>query len=47
MRLVGREDEFVRVIDNIGDLLGDDLRSEIGPGSKVRIAASAFSIFCV
>ncbi len=35
----------MRIIDNVSDLLGDDLRSEITPGSKVRIAASTFSIF--
>jgi hypothetical protein len=35
----------VRVIDNINELLGDDLKGEIGRGSKLRIAASTFSIF--
>lgn len=35
----------MRIIDNVSDLLGDDLKSEITPGSKVRIAASTFSIF--
>ncbi len=35
----------MRIINNVGDLLGDDLKSEITPGSKVRIAASTFSIF--
>ncbi len=35
----------VRNIDNVNDLLGDDLRSEIRPGSKLRIAASTFSVF--
>ncbi len=35
----------MRIIDNVSDLLGDDLKSEIGRGSKVRIAASTFSIF--
>jgi hypothetical protein len=35
----------VRIIDNINELLGDDLKREIGRGSKLRIAASAFSIF--
>jgi superfamily II DNA or RNA helicase len=35
----------VKIIDNLNALLGDDLKSEITPGSKVRIAASAFSIF--
>lgn len=35
----------MRIIDNVSDLLGDDLKSEIGRGSKMRIAASTFSIF--
>ena len=35
----------MRIIDNVNDLLGDDLKQEITPGSKVRIAASTFSIF--
>lgn len=35
----------MRIIDNVNDLLGDDLKAEIRPGSKVRIAASTFSIF--
>ena len=35
----------MRIINNVTDLLGDDLKSEIAPGSKVRIAASTFSIF--
>ena len=35
----------MRIIDNLNSLLGDDLKSELTPGSKVRIAASTFSIF--
>lgn len=35
----------MRIIDNVNDLLGDDLKAEIAPSSKVRIAASTFSIF--
>ena len=35
----------VRIINNVSDLLGDDLKAVIVPGSKVRIAASTFSIF--
>lgn len=35
----------MRIINNVTDLLGDDLKAEITPGSKVRIAASTFSIF--
>jgi SNF2 family DNA or RNA helicase len=35
----------VRIIDNVNELLGDELKAEIGPGSKLRIAASTFSIF--
>lgn len=35
----------MRIIDNVNDLLGDDLKGEIKPGSKLRIAAASFSIF--
>lgn len=35
----------MKIIDNVSELLGDDLKREISPGSKVRIAASTFSIF--
>lgn len=35
----------MRIIDNINSVLGEDLRAEIRPGSKLRIAASTFSIF--
>ena len=35
----------MRIIDNINELLGEDLKAEIGVGSKLRIAASTFSIF--
>lgn len=35
----------MRVIDNVSELLGDDLKGEIRRGSKVRIAAATFSIF--
>ncbi len=35
----------MRIIDNINELLGDDLKATIKPGSKLRIAASTFSIF--
>jgi SNF2 family DNA or RNA helicase len=35
----------MRIIDNINAVLGEDLRAEIKPGSKLRIAASTFSIF--
>jgi hypothetical protein len=35
----------VRIIDNVNELLGEDLKVEIDPGSKLRIAASTFSIF--
>ena len=35
----------MKIIDNVSELLGDDLKAEITPGSKVRIAASTFSIF--
>ena len=35
----------MEILDNVNRLLGDDLRATIGRGSKVRIAASAFSIY--
>ncbi|MBP1137313.1 SNF2 family DNA or RNA helicase [Arthrobacter sp. PvP023] len=35
----------MKIIDNVNDLLGDDLKAEVTSGSKVRIAASTFSIF--
>ncbi|MDQ1247712.1 MAG: hypothetical protein QG597_2083 [Actinomycetota bacterium] len=35
----------MRIIDNVNELLGDDLKAEVVPGSKLRIAASTFSIF--
>jgi SNF2 family DNA or RNA helicase len=34
-----------RIIDNQSSLLGDDLKSELKSGSKVRIAASCFTLF--
>lgn len=35
----------MEIIDNINTLLGDDLRRQVRPGSKLRIAASTFSIY--
>ena len=35
----------MKVIDNISELLGDDLRGSLGTGSRLRIAASYFSIY--
>jgi len=35
----------MEIIDNINHLLGDDLRQAIKPGSKLKIAASCFSIY--
>jgi hypothetical protein len=35
----------VRIIDNINELFGEELKADIGQGSKLRIAASTFSIF--
>lgn len=35
----------MRIIDNLNEFLGDDLKASITPGSKLRIAASTFSIF--
>ena len=35
----------MEIIDNINRLLGDDLKQVIQPGSKLKIAASCFSIY--
>ncbi|UFS99597.1 helicase-related protein [Nocardia huaxiensis] len=35
----------MHIVDNVNDLLGDDLKAAVKPGSKLRIAASTFSIF--
>lgn len=35
----------MQIIDNVNQMLGDDLKRSIRPGSKLRIAASTFSIF--
>jgi len=35
----------MEILDNINRLLGDDLRQTIQPGSKLKIAASCFSIY--
>ena len=35
----------MKLIDNVNERLGDDLKAAIRPGAKVRIAASTFSIF--
>ncbi len=35
----------MKLIDNVNDLLGDDLRDTIAEGAKLRIAASCFSIY--
>lgn len=35
----------MRIIDNISSTLGDDLKKEISEGSRVKIAASCFSIY--
>jgi hypothetical protein len=35
----------MEIIDNLNRLLGDDLRQTLGRDSKLRIAASTFSIY--
>ena len=35
----------MQIIDNINHLLGDNLKQSITPGSKLKIAASCFSIY--
>ena len=35
----------MQIIDNINNLLGDDIRSVLNRDSKLKIAASCFSIY--
>lgn len=35
----------MQVLDNINNLFGDDLKSTLIPNSKLKIAASCFSIY--
>ena len=35
----------MKLIDNINDLLGDDLKASVQPGTRLKIAASCFSIY--
>lgn len=35
----------MKIIDNINELLGDDLKATVRPGAKLKIAASSFSIY--
>lgn len=35
----------MKLLDNINTLLGDDLKQSIAPASKLKIAASCFSIY--
>lgn len=35
----------MQVLDNINSLFGDDLKSTLTPNSKLKIAASCFSIY--
>jgi hypothetical protein len=35
----------VKIIDNINQLLGDDIKQTITPNTKLQIAASCFSIY--
>ncbi len=35
----------MKIIDNINALLGDDLKASLNPKSKLKIAASCFSIY--
>ena len=36
--------QILEMIDNINRLLGDDLKETIEPGTRLKIAASCFSI---
>ena len=35
----------MKLIDNINDLLGDDIKQSVHPGARLKIAASCFSIY--
>lgn len=35
----------MRIVDNVNESLGDDLKAELQAGSRLRIAASTFSIY--
>jgi hypothetical protein len=35
----------MQIIDNTSHLLGDDLKASVGRGTRLRIAASCFSIY--
>ena len=35
----------MKLIDNINDLLGDDIKQSVQPGARLKIAASTFSIY--
>lgn len=35
----------MKIIDNINTLLGNEIKANLGPGSKLKIAASCFSIY--
>jgi hypothetical protein len=37
--------ERMKIIDNINNLLGDDLKATVQRGAKLKIAAASFSIF--
>jgi SNF2 family DNA or RNA helicase len=35
----------MRILDNISDTLGDDLKRQLSPGGRLRIAAATFSLY--
>ena len=35
----------MKLIDNINDLMGDDIKQSVLPGARLKIAASCFSIY--
>lgn len=35
----------MKIIDNLNETLGEDLRSQLSPGVKLRIAAATFSLY--
>ena len=44
-RVIRREANKLRVIDNVSTLFGDDLKENMTKGARLKIAASCFSIY--
>jgi hypothetical protein len=39
------EHQLMKIIDNSSSILGDELKASLGRGSRLKIAASCFSIY--